>query len=247
MKRGLVSTAPWVFNQQNLPDKMGISEDDKISLKFIQRMESGYRYAFESLINSYCDHDLDALNNCLEPSLYSYVSESLSNLKSKQVEFRRLSKKPLSLTPLSLSFHLGVGTNRKSNPKKPSTLFKNPLEDQIGQSMLDSMVPKEHHNFIKNIRIYSFNPLKLVRSVISVDIAFFGEPILGLFEGSEQLNEVSKGKEYHFLKFEAEINIENINKITNNRDFAIELIDNAKWSLSDIDNKLNGNSFYSNS
>lgn len=244
IKRSLVSSAPWAFNQHKFPNHLEELKDDRLALKFIHHMEPGYKYAFESILNSFCSQDLETLNNCLEPSLFTFVSKRLSDLNSNNMEFRRINHKPLLFIPISFNMHVGVRTNRQLNPKKADTQPINPLDSKLMSMMIGYSFPKDQQIFLKNIRAYSLNPFIMNYSVISVEIAFFGEPVLGLFKENLQLNKASKEKEYHFLKFETEIYIENMKQITENPLLALEVIESIKWSVSDIDNQLNGNSFF---
>lgn len=242
LKRHIVSSAPWVFGRTELPSKFKSLEESDIQAKFINQMSLGFSYAFESIIQSYCDKDHEVLKNCLEPSFYSHVSEKLDNFQEKDINFVRLSDQAPKIVPLSINLHLGLYKDRKKNSKSP--LKEMPLNSPEFNSMLMSNMPKEYSGIAKCLHFYPMNPLLINNILIAVEAGFYGKPVLGLFREGEQLSKEGPENEYHIVKFETDYDIQGLFRFSLSGFNFTQSIDKMNWIVSDIDDIFRGNTYF---
>lgn len=246
IKRHIVHTAPWVFGQSELPSKYKVMDQIEFAQHFIREMGPGFTYAFESIVQSYCDKDHEVLQNCLEPALYSHVSEKLDNFQEKDINFVRISNETLKILPLSLGVHIGLYKDRSKNPKM--AINELPINSPEMNSM-SSMMPKlppAYEGFVECLHFYPMSPLSITNIVIAVEAAFFGKPALGLFRENEQLSKKGPENEYHILKFETDFEIPGLFKFTMGGFNLFQAVDKMNWIVSDIDNIFRGNPYFRN-
>lgn len=252
LKRGYLQASPWVFGQSTIPKDFSQTTDDPLINLVIPKQKAGFIYAFNSILDAYCNHDLEILKQCMEKSLFEYVKQGLSDLAKENIRFKRLHENNPTVIPLDLTIISGLGIERSKNPSKGNVSLLNLGEASsslfsMAQNILGSMIPKEMALAIKKSQIY-YGPGVINSLITRADIAFKGENFLGLFRENEELTTKYNGNSYHVLRFESEIkkpdgmqqfksSFDIANKLKELKDINYE----HNWILVDIDNQLGGN------
>ena len=239
IKRAVAYTTPWVFNQHSLPGDFKELKDQSIVLNDIKSFEPGFKSAYESVINFYIENNLESLKECLEPNLFNTINKNFTELQKNNIHFRRVNSEPFEVTPLSFSVHFFLSTNRSLNPAIDIGTIAEKISDyQVVDKLIKKFFPKDINDFIESFNFYYSRPL-LKTYVVSVELAFYGRPPLGVFEGETQLNKPTHQNEYHVIKFEGEVQLSDFMKYF--PPSINDLYRNINWSICDIDNILKGN------
>lgn len=264
LKRTLAVDAPWLFMQATPSISIRNLSSETMHNELLGRLSEGFLYAFNSITSAYQSQDMDLLSQCLEPRLFKHVSSLFTTLSSQGYKFAKISETSPDLTLANMQLTLGVYIDRSQNlNKKDYYMVKSvedfkkiiPLEFVKKQLKRESIgLDQDLLNSCMDFAYMYILPRAPANLVLAIDAIYSTEPVLTLEkDGKDKIYDGKFDKEIHTLRFESEpvrlgsqkdiIGIGNFEKIFEELKKQRHQFYNNPWTVTDIDNTLQGNPY----